>query len=202
MGNILSSIIVSMLSALIGGLFTFLGVKCTINNGNERERIEYIKRIKPYLVLETKDSINEEVYNKRKRIKIHDDTNDNVTRFRGKTSIDNKYQLNELLFSNVSDHVCVFEYFKINNEKYTYYEKFGNRVIKSGEMCEIIGHTSMQYIRKQIDTIAIGIRDRQNNLYEFNLSFYCEEYNPHETNNTILLVKYSYIDCNKEMITN
>ena len=47
-----SNIIISILSSIIGGLFTFGGVWLTIKHEQKKERRNYLESIKPYLVVQ------------------------------------------------------------------------------------------------------------------------------------------------------
>ena len=106
--SIWTSVVIPILSAIITGLFTFLGVMKTINENRRKDRIESLQKIKPYLVLETSNSIGKGVCIK--KIKIPDDTIDHLTRFKAKTNNDVKYHFDNILFSNCGNNVCIFEY--------------------------------------------------------------------------------------------
>ena len=47
-----ASNIISILSSIIGGLFTFGGVWLTIKHEQKKERRNYLESIKPYLVVQ------------------------------------------------------------------------------------------------------------------------------------------------------
>lgn len=166
--SILVNVIIPILCALITGGITFCGVKCTIKAEVEKSKNDYTRRIKPILVIENRKMIRDEDYERRKRIVIHDDTDDNISRFKVHSEIDKQNQLNWILFTNVSEYACFFDYLRVNEENYKCY---GNRVIKPGELCSLEGRLSFLFIRTEIKRIAIGISDLQSKHYEFNVIF-------------------------------
>lgn len=167
----------------------------------EKDRINYIRQIKPFFVLESLNAIQAKTEHgiEIKVLQFLDDT------YKGKSIIKKQYEkythfhLDTLCFSNVSENVCIVEYLKINNEEY---KCCGNTSIKAGEMCYITGHTSSLVYKKAIQHIAVGVYDIQYHLYEFNIEFCIEDIdeNPFHDGLSHKRIKYTFIDCNTRIL--
>lgn len=186
--NIITDIIIPLISALVGGGTTLLGVIFTIKAENKKSKKEYFEKIRPFFVVETIDGLNVDKA-KIKKIWITDDSEKDVAE--GQVI----YHWNYLLLSNMSESVCMISYIKINDEKYA---SFDNVPIKPGDFCEIKGAPLSMFSRKSIDNISIGFLDKNFNLYEYRIFFEIKEHTNdvegskkycHKT------IEFSLIDC-------
>lgn len=157
-------VFVPLISAIIGGGLTLLGVIWTINAENKKSKNEYLERIRPFLVVENPSSMDPN--KERIPIWINDDSEKSVEN--GQTL----FHWNSLCLSNMGETVCMLGYVKINN---TYYDVFDSVPIKADRVCEIKGYPLSTYISNSIENISIGFFDRNFNLYEYNVIFELEE---------------------------
>ncbi|MBE6818967.1 MAG: hypothetical protein E7517_07430 [Ruminococcaceae bacterium] len=190
--NTITSIVIPLLSALLGGGMTLAGVLITIIHGNNKSKKEYLEKIRPYLVVE---SVQDIVKKEKEFISVFmaDDC---------KEESENKtvYHWNSLLLTNMSESVCIVNYVMINSERYDVYEK---KPLKTGEICEIRGFPFSCYLREsQIDKISIGILDKQFNQYEYAISFEikdCEKKRIEAVGNPEKEIIFNILDCSKNL---
>ena len=191
--NILSNIIIPLISAFIGGGITLIGVIITIQAENKKSRREYLEKIKPFFVVEKISDFDLESI-RTKSITIPDDSEKDVD---GDKIV---FHWNNLIISNMSENVCMVSYIKINGQKYA---SFDDIPIKPGEFCEIKGYPFSIFIRQYLRNITIGFCDKNFNLYEYPISFQVTEHKNHIIGWEKYCHKeivFSRIDCNKKML--
>lgn len=164
--SVLTEIIIPLLSAIIGGSITMLGVVITILYESKKARKEYLEKNRPFFVVEDQ-GIPDVPCEKIKRIFVDDDNNKVV-------------QPDQIVFlwdgmfiSNMSNNLCLISYIRINGVEY---KSFDNTPIKVGELCKITGYPYSIYVGKSIDNVSIGFLDRDFNLYEYRAVFEIKEY--------------------------
>ena len=170
-----ASNIISILSSIIGGLFTFGGVWLTIKHEQKKERRNYLESIKPYLVVQhLVDLSKSEIQN----IKTLSIPNDSAAPLPSLTQTSVVYHWENLVLTNVSNSTGIFAYIKINNSPYAFPTK---SPIKPFETFQIIGNLISIFIFSSIESISLGVYDSNFNLYEYPLHFRIEEYtgDPH-----------------------
>ena len=129
-----SNIIISILSSIIGGLFTFGGVWLTIKHEQKKERRNYLESIKPYLVVQhLVDLSKSEIQN----IKTLSIPNDSAAPLPSLTQTSVVYHWENLVLTNVSNSTGIFAYIKINSSPYAFPTK---SPIKPFETFQIIGN--------------------------------------------------------------
>ena len=187
-----ASNIISILSSIIGGLFTFGGVWLTIKHEQKKERRNYLESIKPYLVVQhLVDLSKSEIQN----IKTLSIPNDSATPLPSLTQTSVVYHWENLVLTNVSNSTGIFAYIKINNSPYAFPTK---SPIKPFETFQIIGNLISIFIFSSIESISLGVYDSNFNLYEYPLHFRIEEYkgDPHpKLSYKEKVIKIDAIDC-------
>lgn len=184
-------VFVPLISAIIGGGLTLLGVIWTIKAENKKSKKEYLEKIRPFFVVEPPLTMDTE--KNRKSIWINDDY----------SNADQQgqivFHLDTLYLSNESESVCMIGYIKIND---TEYDALENVPIKAGDLCEIKGAPFSTFIYSSIENISIGLFDKNFNLYEYKVFFEIKDYN----NTAKKLEKYKHkgisfnlIDCSKNI---
>ncbi len=183
-----SNIIISILSSIIGGLFTFGGVWLTIKHEQKKERRNYLESIKPYLVVQhLVDLSKSEIQN----IKTLSIPNDSAAPLPSLTQTSVVYHWENLVLTNVSNSTGIFAYIKINSSPYAFPTK---SPIKPFETFQIIGNL-----------ISLGVYDSNFNLYEYPLRFRIEEYtgDPHpKLSCKEKVIKFDAIDCQTHVMKN
>lgn len=194
-----SNIIISILSSIIGGLFTFGGVWLTIKHEQKKERRNYLESIKPYLVVQhLVDLSNSEIQN----IKTLSIPNDSATPLPSLTQTSVVYHWENLVLTNVSNSTGIFAYIKINSSPYAFPTK---SPIKPFETFQIIGNLISIFIFSSIESISLGVYDSNFNLYEYPLRFRIEEYtgDPHpKLSCKEKVIKFDAIDCQTHVMKN
>lgn len=154
--------IIPVVSAIIGGGLTLLGVIFTIQHENKKTLNAYRESIRPFFVIEEikRTKVNfEEVY-----ISYYDDDS---TKDCGDNSI--IFHWDDCLLTNVSENVCYINYIKMDGVEYKACETIP---IKPGDSLALKGFPMSCYIREQdITSIMIGALDRQQNQYEYSVRF-------------------------------
>ena len=168
---VLVDIIIPIACALIGGGLTLIGVIITIRHENKKAKNEYTERIRPYFVVEQcylPNAIPKDV----STIYFADDsTNDPIDG-------DIIYHWNSLLLTNVSENVCLIDYVRIGKTKYNIYDRVP---IKASQSIVLKGYPLSTYIcAKGIESVAIGVQDRQQNNYEYDVLFEISDAVPKE----------------------
>lgn len=181
--------IIPVVSAIIGGGLTLLGVIFTIRHENKKTLSAYRESIRPFFVIEEikRTKVNfEEVY-----ISYYDDDSE-------KDLEDNSinFHWNDCLLTNVSENVCFINYIRIDGVEYKACDTIP---IKPRDSFALKGFPMSCYIRKQnITSILLGVQDRQQNQYEYPVRFELSDEFPDQNkiknhvNKTIL---FRSIDC-------
>lgn len=194
-----ASNIISILSSIIGGLFTFSGVWLTIKHEQKKERRNYLESIKPYLVVQhLVDLSKSEIQN----IKTLSIPNDSAAPLPSLTQTSVVYHWENLVLTNVSNSTGIFAYIKINNSPYAFPTK---SPIKPFETFQIIGNLISIFIFSSIESISLGVYDSNFNLYEYPLHFRIEEYtgDPHpKLSCKEKVIKFDAIDCQTHAMKN
>ena len=194
-----ASNIISILSSIIGGLFTFGGVWLTIKHEQKKERRNYLESIKPYLVVQhLVDLSKSEIQN----IKTLSIPNDSAAPLPSLTQTSVVYHWENLVLTNVSNSAGIFAYIKIYNSPYAFPTK---SPIKPFETFQIIGNLISIFIFSSIESISLGVYDSNFNLYEYPLHFRIEEYtgDPHPKLSCIeKVIKFDAIDCQTHAMKN
>ncbi|MFV8832827.1 hypothetical protein ABI138_08985 [Faecalibacterium prausnitzii] len=194
-----SNIIISILSSIIGGLFTFGGVWLTIKHEQKKERRNYLESIKPYLVVQhLVDLSKSEIQN----IKTLSIPNDSAAPLPSLTQTSVVYHWENLVLTNVSNSTGIFAYIKINSSPYAFPTK---SPIKPFETFQIIGNLISIFIFSSIESISLGVYDSNFNLYEYPLRFRIEEYtgDPHpKLSCKEKVIKFDAIDCQTHVMKN
>ncbi len=194
-----ASNIISILSSIIGGLFTFGGVWLTIKHEQKKERRNYLESIKPYLVVQHLVDLSKTEIQSIKTLSI---PNDSTAPLPSLTQTSVVYHWENLVVTNVSNSTGIFAYVKINNSPYAFSTK---SPIKPFETFQIIGNLVSIFIFSSIESISLGVYDSNFNLYEYPLHFRIEEYtgDPHpKLSCKEKVIKFDAIDCQTHAIKN
>ena len=194
-----ASNIISILSSIIGGLFTFGGVWLTIKHEQKKERRNYLESIKPYLVVQ---HLVDRSKSESQNIKTLSIPNDSATPLPSLTQTSVVYHWENLVLTNVSNSTGIFAYIKINNSPYAFPTK---SPIKPFETFQIIGNLISIFIFSSIESISLGVYDSNFNLYEYPLHFRIEEYtgDPHpKLSCKEKVIKFDAIDCQTHAMKN
>lgn len=188
--EVAKDIIIPIVSAIIGGAITLIGVQQTIKNENKKAQQDYLERIRPFFVIETYKTLDlqKNTIKDTYTVKTFEDDyqGNRVIRWDG------------LLLSNVSDNVSIIGYVRIDNTKYNCLSMVP---VKPGEFCEIHPTVFPILTQNSVSSISIGVYDRLFNLYEYTLSFEierCDEKLRIGKYDTKRIV-YSSIDCSKNL---
>ena len=194
-----ASNIISILSSIIGGLFTFGGVWLTIKHEQKKERRNYLESIKPYLVVQHLVDLSK---NEIQNIKTLSIPNDSTAPLPSLTQASVVNHWENLVITNVSNSTGIFAYVKINNSPYAFSTK---SPIKPFETFQIIGNLVSIFIFSSIESISLGVYDSNFNLYEYPLHFRIEEYtgDPHpKLSCKEKVIKFDAIDCQPHAMKN
>ena len=194
-----ASNIISILSSIIGGLFTFGGVWLTIKHEQKKERRNYLESIKPYLVVQHLVDLSKTEIQSIKTLSI---PNDSTAPLPSLTQTSVVYHWENLVVTNVSNSTGIFAYVKINNSPYAFSTK---SPIKPFETFQIIGNLVSIFIFSSIESISLGVYDSNFNLYEYPLHFRIEEYtgDPHpKLSCKEKVIKFDAIDCQTHVMKN
>lgn len=194
-----ASNIISILSSIIGGLFTFGGVWLTIKHEQKKERRNYLESIKPYLVVQHLVDLSKTEIQSIKTLSI---PNDSTAPLPSLTQTSVVYHWENLVVTNVSNSTGIFAYVKINNSPYAFSTK---SPIKPFETFQIIGNLVSIFIFSSIESISLGVYDSNFNLYEYPLHFRIEEYtgDPHpKLSCKEKVIKFDAIDCQTHAMKN
>lgn len=188
--EVAKDIIIPIVSAIIGGAITLIGVQQTIKNENKKAQQDYLERIRPFFVIETYKTLDlqKNTIKDTYTVKTFEDDyqGNRVIRWDG------------LLLSNVSDNISIIGYVRIDNTKYNCLSMVP---VKPGEFCEIHPTVFPILTQNSVSSISIGVYDRLFNLYEYTLSFEierCDEKLRIGKYDTKRIV-YSSIDCSKNL---
>ena len=194
-----ASNIISILSSIIGGLFTFGGVWLTIKHEQKKERRNYLESIKPYLVVQHLVDLSKTEIQSIKTLSI---PNDSTAPLPSLTQTSVVYHWENLVVTNVSNSTGIFAYVKINNSPYAFSTK---SPIKPFETFQIIGNLVSIFIFSSIESISLGVYDSNFNLYEYPLHFRIEEYtgDPHpKLSCKEKVIKFDAINCQTHVMKN
>lgn len=193
-----SNIIISILSSIIGGLFTFGGVWLTIKHEQKKEQCNYLESIKPYLVVQHLVDLSKTEIQSIKTLSI---PNDSTAPLPSLTQASVVYHWENLVLTNVSNSAGIFAYIKINNSPYAFPTK---SPIKPFETFQIIGNLISIFIFSSIESISLGVYDSNFNLYEYPLHFRIEEYTGDQHPKLSCkekVIKFDAIDCKSSRLT-
>ena len=188
-----------IVSSLIGGLFTVVGVWLTIIYERKKEQHNYLESIKPYLVVQHLVDLSK---NEIQNIKTLSIPNDSAAPSPSLTKTSVVYHWENLVLTNVSNSAGIFAYIKINNSPYAFPTK---SPIKPFETFQIIGNLISIFIFSSIESISLGVYDSNFNLYEYPLRFRIEEYtgDPHpKLSCKEKVIKFDAIDCQTYVMKN
>lgn len=196
--EVVSNVIIPILSSVIGGLFTFGGVWLTIKREQRKDQNNYLESIKPYLVVQHLVDLSK---NEIQNIKTLSIPNDSAAPAPSLTKTSVVYHWENLVITNVSNSTGIFAYVKVNNSPYAFSTK---SPIKPFETSQIIGNLVSFFIRPSIESMTLGIYDSNFNLYEYPLHFRIEEYkgDPHpKLSCKEKVIKIDAIDCKSPRLT-
>lgn len=186
----IKDIVIPVVAAAIGGGITFLGVKYTIRNENQKAIVADRERIRPFFVVEDLHRIKikpEEVVN----IGFMDDS----PRDAREDSI--VFYWDPFIITNVSESIGFIDSIRIDGTGYKALERIP---IKPNDSFRIKGFPLSCYVREHIiSEISIEVQDRQQNRYEYPLKFELRS-NSNEKNfcgklQTNLTIAINDIDC-------
>ena len=188
--SIIKEICIPVISASIGGMITLIGVRWTIINENRKAEKAYKEQIRPFFIVEpyTSNEINPD-----KLINAHviDDSVDSAVK--GRTI----YSFCDLILTNASDNVCTVSYIKINGKIYPTIKAYP---IKPGEIFNVKGIPLSWFLTEnELDTIYLGIMDRQFNHYEYEVLFTVVEETNEKLSGNTKKVLFDGIDCSKNL---
>lgn len=196
--EVVSNVLIPILSSIIGGLFTFGGVWLTIKREQRKDQNNYLESIKPYLVVQHLVDLSK---NEIQNIKTLSIPNDSAAPSPSLTRTSVVYHWENLVITNVSHSTGIFAYVKVNNFPYAFSTK---SPIKPFETFQIIGNLVSIFIFSSIESISLGVYDSNFNLYEYPLHFRIEEYrgdpNP-KLSCKEKVIKIDAIDCKSSRLT-
>ncbi len=152
--EIITNIIMPIVSALIGGGLTLIGVLITIKSENKKRKEEIRIANKPLFYV----------------IDPHQD-------YDYKNAVDFAFYQNDskknegfftLIFKNTDKAILILDYIEINGIKY--YSKYGNVVDKS-VVFNIYIYADKNTFKKSNNEIIFSIKDSLNNNYKYNLEY-------------------------------
>ena len=187
-----------IISSIIGGLFTVVGVWMTIIYERKKEQHNYLESIKPYLVVQHLVDLSKAEIQSIKTLSI---PNDSTAPLPSLTQTSVVYHWENLVLTNVSNSAGIFAYIKINNSPYAFPTK---SPIKPFETFQIIGNLISIFIFSSIESISLGVYDSNFNLYEYPLHFRIEEYtgDPYpKLSCKEKVIKIDAIDCKSPRLT-
>mgnify|MGYP004457993887 CR=1 FL=1 len=189
-----------IISSIIGGLFTVVGVWLTIIYERKREQHNYLESIKPYLVVQHLGDLSKEEIQNIKRLSLPEDSRTPLVSL---TSTSVAYHWENLVLTNVSNSAGIFAYIKINDSPYAFPTK---APIKPSETFQIVCDyfSCSIFIFSYIESITLGVYDSNFNLYEYPLHFRIEEYTgtPHpKLPCKEKVIKFDAIDCKSSRLT-
>lgn len=196
--EIVSNIVVPILSSIIGGLFTVGGVWLTIKHEQKKEQRNYLESIKPYLVVQHLVDLSKNEIQNIKTLSIPNDYNAPLPSLTPTSVV---YHWENLVLTNVSNSAGIFAYIKINNSPYAFPTK---SPIKPFETFQIIGNLISIFISSSIESISLGVYDNNFNLYEYPLHFRIEDYtgDPHpKLSCKEKVIEIDAIDCKSPRLT-
>ena len=197
--SLLKDIVIPLVSALIGGGLTLFGVLLTLRYESKKGENEYRERIRPFLVVESLFNTDIDL-DSIKQIPVFDDSDGDLT------DDDVLFQTEDLLLTNVSDYVCIFEYIKIGDMIYKPLNTV-KMAIKPNESFVIDGYPVSWYYRKELTQVVIGLLDRRFNRYEYPLAFVIADAKKDHRMEEILgshafkSVRFESIDCSNNLYT-
>ena len=194
--DMIRDIWIPLLSGIIGGLFTLVGVVLTVRYERKKEQRDYMEKIKPYLVVQHLSDLSKDDIQHLKKASIPNDSPNPCVSI---TPNHIYYHWENLVISNIGNYACILAYIKINNSPYAFPTK---SPIKPGESFQIVGQWVSVYIFPEIESISLGIYDCNYNLYEYSLHFriakYTGESNP-KIKNLEKVIQFDTIDCNNQI---
>lgn len=187
--DMLRDIWVPLLSGIIGGLFTLIGVILTIKHERKKDISEHLQEIKPYLVIVHPSEVKRSEWNSQRYIYMLDDEND----FDEDDVSTPLYRWDYLCLSNIGSSIGILKYIKVNEDIYSFDE---NSAIRPDECYQIHGSRLTNFTSGHVNSIHLGLYDKCFNFYEYNISFSIKELAPrdHPRENEKLL-HFDTIDC-------
>ncbi len=150
--NVISNIVVPIVSAIIGGGLTLIGVLITIRNENKKRKEEIAISNKPlfYLVDPSQG-----------------DNYKNAVYFEFSDKKEEHDGFIEIMFKNTDNAILVFDYISIDDKKY--YPQNGNVVDKNTTFDIFLYPTKNTNIKNK--KIIMSINDSLNNNYKYLLEY-------------------------------
>lgn len=187
--DMLRDIWVPLLSGIIGGLFTLIGVIPTIKHERKKDISEHLQEIKPYLVIVHPSEVKRSEWSSQRYIYMLDDEND----FDEDDVSTPLYRWDYLCLSNIGSSIGILKYIKVNENIYSFDE---NSAIRPDECYQIHGSRITNFTSGHVNSIHLGLYDKCFNFYEYNISFSIKELAPrdHPRENEKLL-HFDTIDC-------
>lgn len=188
---------IPLLSGIIGGLFTLIGVILTIKYERKKDKIERTRNIKPYLAIQHLIDLSDDEISNIKTVSISDDSTNHPSSVRSQDII---FHWENLVLSNISSNTCIISYIKINHSPYAFPIK---SPLKSGEIFQITGNLMAIYIFPVIDSITLGVYDSNFNLYEYPLHFRlvdCPAEQKSKLPNIEKVIEFDTIDCQPDLL--
>ena len=150
--DMIRDIWIPLLSGIIGGLFTLVGVVLTVRYERKKEQRDYMEKIKPYLVVQHLSDLSKDEIQHLKKASIPNDSPNPCVSI---TPNHIYYHWENLVISNIGNYACILAYIKINNSPYAFPTK---SPIKPGESFQIVGQWVSVYIFPEIESMRISVR--------------------------------------------
>lgn len=156
--DMLRDIWVPLLSGIIGGLFTLIGVILTIKHERKKDISEHLQEIKPYLVIVHPSEVKRSEWNSQRYIYMLDDEND----FDEDDVSTPLYRWDYLCLSNIGSSIGILKYIKVNEDIYSFDE---NSAIRPDECYQIHGSRLTNFTSGHVNSIHLGLYDKCFNFY-------------------------------------
>lgn len=151
--DMLRDIWVPLLSGIIGGLFTLIGVILTIKHERKKDISEHLQEIKPYLVIVHPSEVKRSEWNSQRYIYMLDDEND----FDEDDVSTPLYRWDYLCLSNIGSSIGILKYIKVNEDIYSFDE---NSAIRPDECYQIHGSRLTNFTSGHVNSIHLGLYDK------------------------------------------
>lgn len=187
------SIWVPIISAVISGSLTLLGVLITICWQSHKDRKANFDLIKPFLIIEPQVTNSNE-----RKIAGFDDTAV-VVQKNSKTSL---YNWPILYLTNYANNTCILYYIVINDIRYDFIEMVPLKPFETASIRTCV-HGILEL--EQLNDISIGVYDSALNLYEYKLFFEVKKSHTSISDNLSAdkqnNIDLKYLDCKSEQLS-
>ena len=171
----LQNIIISIVSAVYGGLLTLIGVAWTIRKSDKDRKIEEEQKAKPIVFICDARTLVDEIKNPIQRFLLSKKCIGTLKEAKDKNAA---YVLHQILINNSDySHVSI-RGFRINDDYHIY--DIG-QVLPKNTIIDLRSYFKFEYTR-EIKYVALILEDMLNNLYEMELNF---EIQKHSTEQVI-----------------